>query len=130
MVIDNIDHLEDQDEEAVSIQKYIPRRNGAILITSRDSQVSEFYVSNSEEIMIEVMSDQEATDMFFQLLENNDPKLLPGIRTLINLFGNLPLAIAQAASYIREMSQKKKFLHLQVRLLLIFPCHAWSEVFS
>ncbi|KAA8909385.1 hypothetical protein FN846DRAFT_918147 [Sphaerosporella brunnea] len=124
MVIDNLDNIEGQDGKGLSIQKYIPRRNGAILITSRDSRVSEVYVSNTEEIMmIEVMSDQEATDMFFQLLENNkDPNLLPGIGKLIRLFGNLPLAIAQAASYIREMSRKNKLLHLQELLRYVDLC--------
>jgi tetratricopeptide (TPR) repeat protein len=94
MVIDNLDDLD------LMITKYIPVRRGTILFTTRDARIIGRYLPSQAGIGIEEMNDQEAVETFSRLLgtaaDQNASKLL------LDRFENLPLAIAQAAAYIRE----------------------------
>jgi hypothetical protein len=114
MVIDNLDDLK------VPIGNYIPQWNGAILFTSQDSQISQRY--RTERLNVEVMSDQEAIEAFFKLVKvDHDPGLVPEIEKLMKLIGNLPLAIAQAAAYIRVNSGSDRGFLRQVSSLFVLP---------
>jgi tetratricopeptide (TPR) repeat protein len=99
MVIDNLDDLD------LMIKGYIPLRRGMILFTTRDARIVGHpgYLSSHAGVGIGEMSDQEAFETFSRLLgadgaavDQNTSKLL------LDRFENLPLAIAQAAAYIRE----------------------------
>src|SRR4029079_15862958 len=87
-------------------------RRGAILFTTRDRRLAGHpaYLplpdSGGE---IQAMSDQEASDMFSKLLGKSRvaaETYTEVSRQLLALLENLPLAIAQAAAYIRERSMK------------------------
>jgi tetratricopeptide (TPR) repeat protein len=110
MVIDNLDDLD------LIIARYIPVRRGTILFTTRDSRIigHHRYLSSESGVGIGEMSDQEAFETFSRLLGGD------GVATdretsklLLDSFENLPLAIAQAAAYIRETRiSLRKYLEL------------------
>jgi hypothetical protein len=97
MVIDNLDDL-----DSLIIMRYIPVRRGTILFTTRDARIIGHprYLPSRAGVEIGEMSDQEAFEKFSQLLgaaaDRKTTKLL------FDRFEKLPLAIAQAAAYIRE----------------------------
>jgi hypothetical protein len=96
MVIDNLDDLD------LTAMKYIPVRRGTILFTTRDARIIGHprYLSSEAGVGIGEMSDQEAFKTFSRLLgADADQKMA---KLLLDRFERLPLAIAQAAAYIRE----------------------------
>jgi tetratricopeptide (TPR) repeat protein len=106
MVIDNLDNLD------LMIVRYIPVRRGTILFTTRDARIigDPRYLPTQAGVVIGEMNDQEAVETFSRLLGTTgdrtasdgaaaDPKTT---KLLLDQFENLPLAIAQAAAYIRE----------------------------
>jgi tetratricopeptide (TPR) repeat protein len=99
MVIDNLDDLD------LMIMRYIPSRRGAILFTTRDARIIGHpgYLSSHSGVGIGEMSDQEAFDTFSRHLGAGGAAVDHNIsKLLLHRFENLPLAIAQAAAYIRE----------------------------
>ncbi|KAA8903433.1 hypothetical protein FN846DRAFT_813895 [Sphaerosporella brunnea] len=98
MVIDNFDDID------LKVQKYIPVERGTILFTTRDKRLigHEGYLSPNEGVELAAMSDQEAFETFTKLLGNSVETHPEVCMQLLSLFENLPLAIAQAAAYIRE----------------------------
>jgi tetratricopeptide (TPR) repeat protein len=96
MVIDNLDDLD------LIVMRYIPVRRGTILFTTRDARIIGHpqYLPTRAGVEIGEMSDQEAFETFSQLLgAAADWK---SSKMLLDRFERLPLAIAQAAAYIRE----------------------------
>jgi len=100
MVIDNLDDL-----DMTIIMRCIPVRRGTILFTTRDARIIGHprYLPSQAGVEIGEMSDQEAFETFSRLLgvaeaaaDRETSKLL------LNHFEGLPLAIAQAAAFIRE----------------------------
>jgi tetratricopeptide (TPR) repeat protein len=104
LVIDNLDDID------LKVNQYLPVGRGTILFTTRDKRLvgHEGYLSPNEGVEIAAMSDQEALETFGTLLgrearasvQNHSENEVS--RQLLVHFGNLPLAIAQAAAYIRE----------------------------
>ena len=73
---------------------------GAILFTTRDGRTRETH--DTKEVRIGLMNDREAAELFFKLVGlQYDSRHGIQVRKLLELFGNLPLAIAQATAYIR-----------------------------
>jgi hypothetical protein len=97
MVIDNLDDL-----DSLIIMRCIPVRRGTILFTTRDARIIGHprYLPSQAGVEIGEMSDQEAFETFSRLLgAATDWKTT---KLLFDRFEKLPLAIAQAAAYIRE----------------------------
>jgi tetratricopeptide (TPR) repeat protein len=102
LVIDNLDDIDS------NVNKYIPVGRGTILFTTRDKRLigHEGYLSPNEGVEIASMSEQEASESF-GVLRGSDKNFHAHpdsgvLRQLLVHFDNLPLAIAQAAAYIRE----------------------------
>ena len=111
MVIDNFDDIK---PDGVTME-YIPRSRGTVLFTTRDKRLigHPAYLSPNAGVEIPAMSDQEASETLLQLLGDASQIYLETSRQLLALLGNLPLAIAQAAAYIRETSMElSKYLEL------------------
>jgi tetratricopeptide (TPR) repeat protein len=102
LVIDNLDDID------LKVSKYIPMGRGTILFTTRDKRLigHHGYLSPNKGVEIAAMSDREASEAFEKLLGlDEDVQTHPDSdvsRQLLVHFDNLPLAIAQAAAYIRE----------------------------
>jgi len=101
MVIDNLDDLD------LNIMRYIPVRRRTILFTTRDARIigDPRYLRSEAGVEIGEMSSQEAFETFSRLLRANASGAAADRKTsklLIDRFEKLPLAIAQAAAYIRE----------------------------
>ena len=102
MVIDNFDEVDPH------LEGYLPVQRGAILYTTRDGSIrgNLAYVAPGASVTIDSMTDAEGMDMFEKFLPTSDGTVAPLSRAdaldLLKHLGNLPLAIAQAAAYIRE----------------------------
>jgi hypothetical protein len=96
MVIDNLDDLD------LIVMRYIPVRHGTILFTTRDARIIGHpgYLPSRAAVEIGEMSDQEAFEAFSRLSGATADREMS--KVLFNHIENLPLAIAQAAAYIRE----------------------------
>jgi hypothetical protein len=96
VVIDNLDDL------GLIIMRYIPVRHGTILFTTRDARIIGHprYLPSRAGVQIVEMSDQEALETFSRLLGATADRKMS--KVLLDRIEKLPLAIAQAAAYIRE----------------------------
>jgi hypothetical protein len=96
MVIDNLDDLD------LIVMRYIPVRHGTILFTTRDARIIGHprYLPTRAGVQIVEMSDQEAFETFSRRLGTTADQKIS--KLLLDRFEKLPLAIAQAAAYIRE----------------------------
>ena len=97
IVIDNMDEMELQSRH------YFPIRHGEILITTRDKRIIGHpgLVPAGAGIEVSRMSDEEAMATFCGIVGSEEPLLCPATGPLLTLLDGLPLAIAQAATYIR-----------------------------
>jgi len=80
-------------------------RRGTILFTTRDARIIGHprYLPSEAGVGIGEMSDQEAFETFSRLLGGDGATTdRETSKLLLDGFGRLPLAIAQAAAYIRE----------------------------
>ena len=93
LVIDSFDDLD------VAIAKYIPKRNGAILFTTRNKRLIQKF--NADEVRLELMVNDEAVEAFF-IGSDRQSHPVGEVQQLHQLLRNLPLAIAQPAAYIRK----------------------------
>jgi len=116
MVIDNLDDID------LIAKNYIPVKRGTILYTTRDKRLigHPSYLSTKAGVEVPAMSEREASETLSQLLGVGSPDVktdayTQASRELLLLLENLPLAIAQAAAYIRES-------HIQL--------HQYVEVFK
>jgi tetratricopeptide (TPR) repeat protein len=100
MIIDNLDDLD------LMIMRYIPVRRGTILFTTRDARIigDPRYLPSQPGVGIGEMSDQEALEAFSRLLgaASDGAADQKTLKLLLDQLEKLPLAIAQAAAYIRE----------------------------
>jgi len=87
MVVDNADEME-------KIQPLLPIQGGDILITSRQSHWL------GEVITIDVLEETEAIAFYKKLSSRKDDD--ESIKALVKELGYLPLAIAQAAAYVKR----------------------------
>ncbi|KAF8244549.1 TPR-like protein [Wilcoxina mikolae CBS 423.85] len=89
------------DDLDIPIGKYTPRWNGAILFTTRDRRLVQKY--KTDEIRLDVLSNDQAVETFVKLVgSDRQSHLVTEVERLHQLLDRLPLAIAQAAAYIRE----------------------------
>ena len=97
IVIDNLDDIELQSRH------YIPLYHGEILFTTRDKRTIGHpgLVRAAAGIEVSRMSDEEAMAAFCGIVGSEEPQRCPATRPLLTLLDGLPLAIAQAATYIR-----------------------------
>ena len=97
IVIDNLDDIE------LKSRHYIPARHGEILITTRDKRTMGHpdLVRAAAGIEVSGMSVEEAMAVFCGIVGSEEPLLCPATGPLLRLLDGLPLAITQAATYIR-----------------------------
>ena len=97
MVVDNLDDIELQSRH------HIPVRHGEILFTTRDKRTIGHPGLAPAGAGIEVsrMSEEEAMATFRGIVGSEEPLLSPATGPLLTLLDGLPLAISQAATYIR-----------------------------
>ena len=97
LVIDNLDDIELQSRD------YIPVRHGEILFTTRDRRVLGHpgLVPARAGIEVPRMSEKEAMETFCRIVGSEDSVGCAATGQLLTLLDGLPLAIAQAAAYIR-----------------------------
>ena len=98
IVIDNLDDIELQS------RLYIPICQGEVLFTTRDERILGHpgLVPVGAGIEVSRMSEKEATETFCRITGSEDRAGTPATGQLLALLDGLPLAIAQAASYIRS----------------------------
>jgi tetratricopeptide (TPR) repeat protein len=85
--------------------EYVPRsRNGSIIITSRTREVALKMVHHSDLIEVKPMEQSEALELLQRKLEQ--PGETQESRQLVNALESMPLAIVQAASYIRNRAPR------------------------
>ena len=110
MVIDNLDDI------GLSFE-YLPKLRGAILFTSRDGRIAgdaDWGISADASVELLQMSDSEAfqmcANMGLQVATQRDTSTstteYAALAELLELLGYLPLAIAQAAAYIRRCGRR------------------------
>jgi tetratricopeptide (TPR) repeat protein len=100
MVLDNADDYND-------IINWIPKEGGAVLITTREPTPGSM---NSKQIVqVPLLEPEEALIWLYQLSKRNKDNLSEqerlAAKQLVDDLGYLPLAIAQAAAYLREQTQ-------------------------
>lgn len=109
IVLDNADYWldiypEKSEKKSWGISQFIPRGSkGTLIICTRDFQVAS-RLAGSEVIEIKSMDSNEVARLFRQHypypLSKEDEEVLPGL--LQNTLADLPLAIVNAASFMRE----------------------------
>jgi len=112
LVLDEIDDKETMfaaSPNGVKLMDYIPRsQHGRVLITTRDSRVvgllDGFVVPAQNGIRVGPMSFDEALSLFQRCLRREliQEATHEQCRTFLDMLGGLPLALVQAASYMRE----------------------------
>ena len=97
IVIDNLDDIELQSRH------YIPVRHGEILFTTRDKRILGHpgLVPARAGIEVSRMSEKEGMETFNRIVGSEGDVSHLAARQLLTLLDGLPLAIAQAAAYIR-----------------------------
>ncbi|CAG8104828.1 unnamed protein product [Penicillium nalgiovense] len=85
--------------------EYVPRsQNGSIIITSRTREVALKMVHHSDLIEVTPMEKSEALELLQRKLEQ--PGESQESRQLVNALESMPLAVVQAASYIRNRAPR------------------------
>ncbi|KAK5653385.1 hypothetical protein OQA88_8870 [Cercophora sp. LCS_1] len=99
LIFDNVDQDVNQGSEtgAYDVRRYLPGDHGSVLITTRLSRLAQL----GESTLLRGVDEQLAKAIFQQWRGAEGAMDEAGIE-LLDLLGGLPLALAQAASYIRE----------------------------
>ena len=128
LVFDNYDIAEEP--EGYDISKYIPRGGlGWIIITSRNRAVSQAVTLPCQEVILEKMNDEESTKLFMNYAGYQDgcsiSKYESGLICTVasKLAGALPLAVAQAGSYVRCMKQGQSMIGKMEQYIDAFHQH-------
>ncbi|CAG8947020.1 unnamed protein product [Penicillium salamii] len=111
MVLDNFDNP-DQMPNLIDLLPFGPEKYGAALVTSRHLHSARL----GDAICLDQMAEIEALDLFFSRLgyERNENNLAEA-KKLIDQFGHLPLAIDQAAAYIKARNLNLAFFDKKYR---------------
>jgi hypothetical protein len=81
---------------------FLPRSsNGTIIITTRDKRVGESLIDGEEVIMIDPFSPEDAEHLFRSKIPQTGNSSTTTIHVLLKELGFIPLAITQAAAFIR-----------------------------
>lgn len=96
LVFDNYDHP----DQFAGICDFIPPGNGSILITSRHADATML----GKTVQLSGMDEREGLDLLRRRTEQNlsDPTIREEAIKILQVLGHLPLAIDQAAAYIRQ----------------------------
>ena len=100
LIMDNVDNAE-------QVDTYLPRNNkGHILVTSRLRILDELASGNAKLIPIGLLNREESRELIIKSIGrteklNADEEI--ALRELISLMGGLPVALEQAAAYIRRV---------------------------
>ncbi|KAK4206258.1 P-loop containing nucleoside triphosphate hydrolase protein, partial [Rhypophila decipiens] len=99
LIFDNVDQDVDHSSEtgAYDVRRYLPGDHGSVLITTRLSRLAQL----GESTRLRCVDEQRA-NAIFQQWRGAEGALDEAGRELLGLLDGLPLALAQAASYIRE----------------------------
>ena len=84
----------DNAEDFLSIKGYIPNYCDVIITTRNNKMPSPFHM--------DMMKDEEAINLFISVLNASKPVDKSKVASIVSSLDNLPLAIVQAASYVRE----------------------------
>jgi hypothetical protein len=85
------------------LAQYLPRStHGSILITTRDRRVGERFAEQDHPINVQPLKAEDAKSMLLSRLPDQLSWTVAEVLELLESLQHLPLAIAQAASYIRE----------------------------
>ena len=117
LVIDNADNIEhwwpgkyksggSLDDPLKNLSKYLPGglENSHVLITTRDNRVASRLTREAKPIAIQPMSNDEARSLFLSKLGGENSKFDEAdVRSLLEELDHLPLAMSQAAAFIKEM---------------------------
>jgi len=99
VVFDNADNYND-------IVEWIPKEGGSVLITTREPKPGT--LTDKQIVRVQLLEAQEAVKWLFQLakrpLQTASKTEIEAAEGLVMQLGFLPLAIAQAAAYLRENS--------------------------
>jgi hypothetical protein len=99
MILDNADDYND-------IASWIPKEGGAVLVTTREPTPGT--MRPDQIIPVPLLEQEEAVTWLYQLSKRNKDSLSEqekaAAKQLVDDLGYLPLAIAQAAAYLREQS--------------------------
>ncbi|RDW58797.1 hypothetical protein BP6252_13273 [Coleophoma cylindrospora] len=111
LILDNLDTLSPIILSVLT--EVLPRQRGMILITSVNSQVEGSLIDVGFVIHLGEMSLLQAKETFRKMsgLSEAESNSVTTV-SLLKQLGNLPLAIAQAAAYIRGMKQKTAMKYL------------------
>ncbi|KAI9675964.1 MAG: hypothetical protein M1829_003202, partial [Trizodia sp. TS-e1964] len=113
LVLDNADDLgifkstysssQDPQLKKPELLEFVPKAcTGSVIWTSRDGKILGSVVDSQQGVEVGAMSDQEACDLFQKLAsESSTKKPSQEEERLVELLERLPLAISQAAAYIK-----------------------------
>jgi tetratricopeptide (TPR) repeat protein len=109
LVLDDVDDLASlsppSGDGQQRLSRYLPpSRHGAVLITSRSKQAARCLVEDSNIIQIEPMHGASAQALLEKKLGDGVGK--DGIAELANVLDFMPLALVQAAAYIRQRAPR------------------------
>ena len=114
LILDNVDELRvfkkssdrQVDKEQLpspALLRFVPKGpNGTVIWTSRDGGILGRLVGVNRGINVGAMTDEESMSLFQRLCRETLTNKASGVEELLNLLQKLPLAIAQAAAYIRR----------------------------
>ena len=116
LVIDNADNIEHWfprkyksggplDDPLNNLSKFLPQgaENGQVLITTRDDRVADRLTEEKQPISLQPMSDQEGQSLFVSRIGEKELDVSEAnIRDLVRELDHLPLAISQAAAFIKK----------------------------
>lgn len=81
------------------IEPFLPNRGGHVILTTRQR----YWPTKFKVLSIDLMNEEEAISLVKSLLERNlEIKEKNSIKKLVKILGYLPLALAQAATYIQQ----------------------------
>ena len=103
---DNYDRFVEIAGEGYAISSYIPKE-GRVLITTRDPRFQGMVAAAKDGLEVKPMDTSEARDLFMKsipphLANQHSPAI---VDELLDLLGNLPLALAQAAANIADQQR-------------------------
>lgn len=114
LIVDNIDDIDIWKSE---LRDQLPRsQRGCIVCTTRNRKLAT-EITTSNAIEVPEMDDKTAMELLSKLLPNQGPECYQDARNLLEQLAFIPLAIVQAASYIKKngtaLSKYSSFLHKQ-----------------
>ena len=117
LILDNADDLDlffELNPSAINpnhplISNFLPRSsNGFMITTTRDKRIGQRLTGREEEIMITPLAPRDAEQLLRSKIPRSEKPNDEDIQILVEILGNIPLAITQAAAFIQENSMTVK----------------------